>query len=210
MPAQIWFIFPSCHFPVLYYFYRSYVPILRRHFRCHETYSLLSPHNLAKLLVLTLKHSMESDFPSDEADSNQYTIQMRTGSWTSATFPFSSLNTMTREFLWGSLGILQAPLALWPSSKHRDLPVWSISGPSVPRLGEFSSTWGRDRRLEVIKSLLNYLRQDWLACLPPWLSSWASKQLRKQPFSKSWTRRKIPGMKDFCRRHLAQLEERFV
>ena len=44
---------------------------------------------------------------------------------------------------------------------------------------------------------------------PPWLSSWASKQLRKQPFSKSWTRRKISGMKDFCRRHLAQLEERF-
>ena len=95
------------------------------------------------------------------------------------------------------------------SFQPQDLPVWSISGPSVPWLGEFSSTWGKDRRLEVIKSLLNYLMQDWLACLPPWLSSWASKQLRKQPFSKSWTRRKISGMKDFCRRHLAQLEERF-
>lgn len=52
-----------------------------------------------------------------------------------------------------------------------DLPVWSISGPSVPWCGEFSSTWERDKRLKVIKSLLNYLMQDELACLPAWLSS---------------------------------------
>lgn len=177
MPAQIWFIFPPCHFPVLYYFYRSYATILRKQFRCHETHSLLSPHNLAKLLVLTLQHSTESDFPRDEADSNQYTIQMRTGSWTSATFPSSSLNTMTREFLWGSLGILQASLSLWPPSSHRDLPVWSISEPSVPRV-ESSAQPGEDTEdLGLSKACwIIWCKTDWLVCLPGCLpglqSSW--------------------------------------
>lgn len=128
-------------------------------------------------------------------------------------FPPALLNTMTREFLWGSPGTLQAPLirGLLPATEI----FLSGAFPALLSLCLGSSAplplWlGRDRRLEVIKSLLNYLMQDSLACLLPWLSSWASKQLRKQPFSRSGTRRKIPGMKDFCRRHLAQLEERFV
>lgn len=164
--------------------------------------SFLSLPQACSAVVLRRPRSVESDFPSDEADSNQPKSQIRAGSWTSATFPSSSHNTMTREFLRGSLGTLQAP------QSHGLLPV-TVSclehfRPFCPLVfREFSSTWGTDRRLEVIKRLLNYLMQDELACLPPWLFSWACKQLRKQPFSKSWTRRKKPGTKEFCRRHLA-------
>ena len=177
MPAQIRCLFPPCHFPAQYYYYRSCFPILRRQFRHHSLLSLLSPHNLAKPLVLRLQCSMKSGFRSDEAGSNQYTIQICTGTWISATFPSSSLNTMTREFLWGSLSMLQATLFLWPPSSHKIF----LSGafPALLSLGLESSAQPGERTEDSRLSKACWIiwcKTGWLVCLPGSLpglqSSW--------------------------------------
>lgn len=125
------------------------------------THSLLSFHHPVRLVVLGISVPWRVIFPSDEADFNHCKIQLWTEPWPSAPSPPSCLHTIVREFLEELLGTLQAPLSdgLFPTI---DLPDQSISGLSVLWLEEFNSTWGGDRRLQVIKSLLNYLMQDQL------------------------------------------------
>lgn len=99
-----------------------------------------------------------------KTDSNQYTIRYVLGPGSLPLFP-PALLTQWLEILWDSLSMLQATLFLWPPSSHKIF----LSGTFdlVPLAGSSAQPWEKDRRLGVIKSLLNYLMQDWLACLPP-------------------------------------------